>query len=202
MLRPSKTSLSDPTDEVILHTAFERLRERLIAMIERRIGRKLASRVDPEGVIQEAYLRARTRWQEFDPKPADLDTWVYGQVHDRLIERIRVELGPMRDIDRDVGWPEGSVDPLAEHLVDSQTGPTSVLSRAERREVVRIALYRLDFIDREILAWRFYHDLNYEQIGEILHISQNAATKRGLRAMIKLRDLIPPAFRPPEARKP
>jgi RNA polymerase sigma-70 factor (ECF subfamily) len=202
MARSSKPSLTDLTGEAILSGAFERLRPRLLAMVERRVGRKMAARVDPEGVVQEAYMRARPRWQALNPKPADLDPWVYGQVLDRLTELVRGALGPKHDIGREMPWPEGSAAPLADHLVDSQTGPTTAMSRDERREVVQAALGRLDATDREILAMRYFDGLNFAQIGAILGLSPNAATKRGLRAMVKLRDLIPPAYRLPEASQP
>ena len=202
MPRPSRSSLSDLTGEAILSAAFERLRPRLLAMIERRVGHKVAMRVDPEGVVHEAFIRARPRWQELSPKPVDLDTWVYGQVVDRLIELVRSALGPEHNVARDIPWPDGSAAPLAERLVDSQTGPTSALSRAERSEVIRAALEKLDPIDREILALRYFDGLNFPQIGAILGLSQNAATKRGLRAMVELRDLIPTAYRPPGASQP
>jgi DNA-directed RNA polymerase specialized sigma24 family protein len=111
----SRTTLSILTGEAILAAAFDHLRPRLLAMIGRRVGSKLALRIDPEGVIQEAFLRARSRWQALTPKPDDLDAWVYGQVLDRLIERIRSALGPEHDADRDIAWPDGSAAPLAEH---------------------------------------------------------------------------------------
>jgi DNA-directed RNA polymerase specialized sigma24 family protein len=148
----SKPTLSFLTAEAILDAAFERLRPRLLAMVGRRVGSKLAARIDPEGVVQEAYLRARPRWQAMSPKPGDIDVWVYGQVVDRLIELIRGALGPEHDVAREVAWPDGSAAPLAEHLVDSQTGPSTALSRAERREAVRAALEKLDPVDREILG--------------------------------------------------
>ena len=132
-------------------------------------------------------------------RPGCLGLWPGGRPAHRAGPRA---LGPEHDVARDVPWPEGSAAPLAEHLVDSQTGPTTALSRAERCEVVRAALEKLDPIDREILALRYFDGLNFAQIGAILGLSRNAATKRGLRAMVELRDLIPPAFRPPEASQP
>jgi RNA polymerase sigma factor (sigma-70 family) len=198
MAKSFKSSLTDLTGEAILSGAFERLRPRLLAMVQRRIGPKLAVQVDPEEVVQDAYLRARPRWQGLNPKPADLDAWVYGQVFDRLIELVRGVLGPERDVSRNVPWPESSAAPLAEQLVESQTGPASALSRAERRDVVQVALEKLDHTDREILDLRYVEGLNFAQIGAILGLSQNAATKRSLRALVKLRDLIPGAYRPPE----
>jgi RNA polymerase sigma-70 factor (ECF subfamily) len=68
--------------------------------------------------------------------------------------------------------------------------------------MVQAALQRLDPVDREILALRYFENLNFAQIGAILGLSQNAATKRGLRALVELRDLIPAAYRPPGASQP
>ena len=198
----SNRSLPDLTGEAILSGAFERLRPRLLTMIDRRIGRKLAARIDPEGIVHEAYLRAHRRWTEGKPDQVELDAWVYGQVRDRLIEVVRTAMGVQRNVGRDVPWPDDAADAWAEDLVDSQTGPSGPLSRAERCEVVRAALNRLDATDREILALRYFENLSFAQIGTILGISQNAATKRALRAMVELRDLIPAAFRPPGASQP
>ena len=198
----SKATLSFLTGEAILTAAFERLRPRLMAMINRRISTKLAVRIDPEGLVHEGFVRAKQRWQALTPKPADLDAWVYGHVLDRFKEVVRVALGPEHDVDRDIAWQDGSVGPLAEHLVDSQTGPNTALSRAERCEVVRAALAKLDPIDREILALRYFDGLNFAQIGAILGLKENTANTRALRAAVKFRRLIPSAFRPPGASQP
>ena len=198
----SKPTLSFLTGEAMLAEAFQRLRPRLLAMIARRIGSKLAARIDPEGVVQEAFVRARPRWQALTPKPEDRDAWVYAQVLDRFREVVRRALGPEHNVDRDVAWPEGSAAPLAEHLVDSQTGPNTALSRAECREIVRAALEKLDPIDREILALRYFDGLNFTQIGAILGLKANTANSRALRAAVRFRKLIPRAFRPPGASQP
>ena len=200
MAKPPGPSLSDLTGEAVLTGAFERLRPRLVAMVERRTGRKLAVRIDPEGVVQDAFIRAQPRWLALESKPEDLHAWLYSQVRDRLIELTQGALGPERNVDRDVPWQDDA-EPLVEHLVDSQTGASSALSRAERCAVVHAAIEKLDPLDREILSMRHFDGLNYEQIGAILGLAQNAVNKRGLRAMLRLRDLIPPEFRPVGARR-
>jgi RNA polymerase sigma-70 factor (ECF subfamily) len=198
----SRPTLSALSCEAVLAGAFERLRPRLLAMIGRRVGAKLAARVDPEGVVQEAYLRARPRWSARRPEQADLDAWVYRQVLDRLAERIRSALGPGRDAGRDVPWPDESAAPLAEYLVDSRTGPDTALSRAERCAAVRAALDRLEPVDREVLALRYFDGLGFAQIGAILGLKENTANARALRAAVRLRQLIPAPFRPPGASQP
>jgi RNA polymerase sigma-70 factor (ECF subfamily) len=192
-----KTTLSHLTGEALLAEAFDRLRPRLVAMLNRRISNKLVARIDPEGVVHEAFMRARPRLRALEPKPADLDAWVYGQVLDRFKEVARGALGPQHDVGREV-----PAAPLAEHLVDSQTGPITALSRSERREMVRAALEKLDPKDREILALRYFDGLNFSQIGSILGLKAQTANVRALRAAVKLRNLIPPAFRPPGVPEP
>jgi RNA polymerase sigma-70 factor (ECF subfamily) len=195
--RDSKTTLSNLTGEVVLAAAFDRLRPRLLALLNRRISSKLAARIDPEGVVHEAFLRARPRWHDLTPKPDDLDAWIYAQVLDRFREVARAALGPQHDVDREV-----PAAPIAEHLVDSQTGPATAFSRAERCDVLRAALDKLDPKDREILALRYFDGLNFAQIGSILGLKAQTANVRALRAAVKLRKLIPPAFRSPGANKP
>ncbi len=195
----SKTTLSSLTGDAILAAAFDRLRPRLVAMILRRVSSKMAARIDPEGVVQDAFVRARPRWQSLSPQPKDIDAWIYAQVLDRLRELIRGAMGPQRDVDREVGWAEGSAAPLAEYLVDSQTGPTTAASRAERCEVVRAALEKLDPTDREILTFRYFDGLSFAEIGAILGLTENTANKRSIRAAVKFRKLIPTAFRLPGA---
>jgi RNA polymerase sigma-70 factor (ECF subfamily) len=168
----------------------------LLAMIGRRISSRLAVRIDPEGVIQDAFLRARPRWQALTSKPGDFDAWVYAQVLDRFREVVRGALGPEHNVDRDIAWRDASVAPLAERLVDSQTGPSTAVSRAERCQIVRAALEKLDPIDREILALRYFDGLNFSQIGAILGLKANTANARALRAAVKFRQLVPGAFRP------
>jgi RNA polymerase sigma-70 factor (ECF subfamily) len=198
----SKTTLTFLTGEAILTEAFERLRPRLVAMINRRISTKLAAIIDPDGVVQDAFVRARPRWQALTTKPGDPDAWVYGQVLDRFREVVRAALGPKHDVDRNVALPQGRSTSLAEYLVDSQTGPSTALSRAERCEVVRAALEKLDPIDHEILALRYFDGLSFAQIGVILGLKANTANARALRAAVKFRQLIPRAFRPPGASQP
>ncbi len=196
MPRDSKPSLEDLTGEAILAGAFDRLRPRLLAMIGRRIGPRLAARVDPEAVVQDAYLRARDRWRAMEARPEDLDVWIYGQVIDRLNELIRSALGPKHDARREVPGRGPAADPMVDALADSHTGPESALSRAERREVVRAALGQLDPTDREILAMRYFDGMSFQQIAAVLGLKENTANTRALRAAVRLRRLLPVAFRP------
>jgi RNA polymerase sigma-70 factor (ECF subfamily) len=197
-----RSTLSSLTTEAMLTEAFCRLHPRLLAMIQRRVSNKLAVQIDPEGVVQEAYSRAQKRWPKLSPKPDNLDAWIFGQVIDQLIDGIRGVRAKKRNVDRILyGW-DGSGAPLVDILVDSHTGPDTALSRDDRCKVVQAALVKLKPIECQILTMRYFEGLEFAEIGAILEIPANTANARALRALVKLRELIPRDFRPPGKSQP
>ena len=180
-------------DETTLAEAFEAARPKLLGMVRRRLGPGLAARVDPEGVVQNAYLRARRRWADAAERPADLYAWVYGIVRDRAIDEARAALGPTRDASRDQPWPDESVAQLALRLVPSQTGPSTAAARNEQVALVREATARLRPDDQELLSMHYFDGLTFKQIGAVLGVAENTANARCVRALLKLRKLLPPS---------
>ena len=171
MAKPPGPSLSDLTGEAVLTGAFERLRPRLVAMVERRTGRKLAVRIDPEGVVQDAFLRAHPRWLALESKPEDLHSWLYSQVRDRLIELTRGALGPS---ETSTETSRGRTTRLHSSTTWSipRPGPARPCRGPNACAVVHAAIEKLDPLDREVLAMRHFDGLNYEQIGAILGMAQ------------------------------
>jgi RNA polymerase sigma-70 factor, ECF subfamily len=190
------SKVPDPAGDDRLDEAFQRLRPRLLAFIGRRIGKELAVRIDPEGVVQEAYQRAQRRWRAMTTKPSKPDAFVRDQVLDRLIEVTRAALGREQDVRKAVRFLFGTSGDLADGFVDSHTGPKTALSKAERREMVRATLDLLDPDDREILVLRYFVGLSFADIGEILDSKVNTVNQSARRALIKFSKLMPVAFRP------
>lgn len=195
---PAETirSLNSLTEEAVLTEKFEIMRPRLMAFVKRRLTGKLVKRIDPEGLIQEAFLRVHDRWSGRADERINLTGLIYRKVLDVMAESVRRECGPEHDVAREVSGPRGSSAGLADLIVDRRTGPTTALSRAERRAMVRAALERLREKDRTILELRFFEELGAEEIAEILQLSRDNVYQRIWRAMQKLGDLIPPEHRP------
>jgi DNA-directed RNA polymerase specialized sigma24 family protein len=90
------------SDELI--ALFKARRDRLVAMVRRRVGSRLIARIDPEDVLQEVYLRARREWIS-DPLPREHRAWwLYRLVWRRTIELMRAALVAERNADREVPW--------------------------------------------------------------------------------------------------
>ena len=194
MARADSSLPSSLADMAALGRVWEEHAPRLLAMVRRRIDKSLAVRVDPEEVLQEAYIDAARKWVQFKTQSALTPyAWLYGMVRDRLIETWRRETRAGRDPRRHMPLPEQSSVQLAMGLMASGTGPRTGLEQKEQRERVREqvqqVLAMLKDADREILWMRHHDGLSHQEIACVLKIQENAATVRYHRALGRLSDL-------------
>src|SRR5262245_36816710 len=87
-----------------LGALFDMHRERLWRMVQFRMDRRLSARVDPEDVLQEAFLAAAERVEHFFEHPSgSMFLWLRWVVMQTLIDVHRRHVGAgMRDAGRDV----------------------------------------------------------------------------------------------------
>jgi RNA polymerase sigma-70 factor (ECF subfamily) len=184
-------------EAVALNEIFARHRERLRRMAELRLDGRLRARIDASDVVQEAYLEAATRLDEYlrDPK-LPLFLWLRFVVGERLAKLHRRHLGAqMRAAGREVSLyrgalPTASSAALAAQLLGKQTSPTEAAVRAERLLRLQEALNSLDPIDREVLALRHFEELTRAETAQVLGIEEAAAAKRYLRALKRLKNVL------------
>ncbi len=167
---------------------LEEHRPKLLAVIRRRLGPALRSRLDAEDVLQSAFLRAGARWSadEVWPPPSAY-AWLYRIVRDCLLDAWRAETRQCRDVRQGLPWPDESSVQMGLGLVSPDTGPGSAVARDDLQQRVRQALALLSGPDREILWMRHYDGLTFPQAAEVLGITDSAATLRYVRALKRLR---------------
>ena len=173
---------------------LERHRPRLRQMVAVRLDRRVAARVDPSDVVQEALANAARGLDAYlRERPLPFYPWLRRLAWLRLTDAHRRHLHAGR---RSVGreeppaLPDESVQELAGRLNAPGTGPSAALSRRERAARVRAALDRLPERDREILVLRYLEDLSTAEAAAVLGCSEGAAKVRLLRAVRRLRDLL------------
>jgi RNA polymerase sigma-70 factor (ECF subfamily) len=178
-----------------LNEIFARHRDRLRRMVEVRLDWRLQARVDASDVIQEAYLEAAARLDEFLKEPRlPLFLWLRLVVGERLLKLQRHHLGAqMRDAGREVSLyrqalPTASSAALAAQLLGRQTSPTQAVVRAERVLRLQEAINGLDPVDREVLALRHFEELTRAETAQALGITEAAAAKRYVRALKRLKE--------------
>jgi RNA polymerase sigma-70 factor (ECF subfamily) len=196
---PETEALLDPAaagDEFALRRLLERYRERLRRMVGVRMDHRLAARLDPSDVVQEALADASRKLRHFArERPLPFYPWLRRLVAERLVQAHRRHIkaaGRTVCLER----PE-SPDPLdgsnfllIDRLAASGTSPTGNYRREELRLRVRTALKALGEADREVLILRYLEDLPFAEVAIVLGITENAAKVRHFRALERMRKLM------------
>lgn len=184
-------------DGASLGLLLERDRERLRRMVATRLDRRLQGRVDPSDIIQEAQLEAAERLPEYAAEPTmPLFLWLRLITAQRLLMIHRRHLGAqVRSVRREVSldkvlWPQATSANLAAQLLGRLTSPSEALVRAEFKERLRAALDAMEETDREVLVLRHFEQMTTSETAEELGISLEAAKKRHVRALRKLKKVL------------
>jgi RNA polymerase sigma-70 factor (ECF subfamily) len=167
-------------------------------MIALRLDPRLAARVDPSDVLQDALAAADRRLSDYArARPLPFYPWLRRLACDQLavLHRRHVRAGK-RSVRREElpALPDASVQELAERLFARTGSPSARAQREERRARVRSALEDLAERDREVLVLRHLEQLTTPEIAAVLGVSEGAVHVRHLRALRRLRDRLGPDF--------
>jgi RNA polymerase sigma-70 factor, ECF subfamily len=175
--------------------------EGLRRMVDLRLDPRLRGRVDPSDVLQEVYIDAARQLPTYlQAPPLPFHLWLRQLAGTRLAKCHRRHLGARgRDVRREVALepgaiPEASSVALADGLLGRECRPSEAAMRAELRDRLLAALDRLGPVDREVLALRHFEQLGNADTARLLGLSVAAASKRYVRALERLRDVL--AWRP------
>jgi RNA polymerase sigma-70 factor, ECF subfamily len=153
--------------------AFAELVRRHQPGVSRFVSRYLRSRDDNDEVVQETFLRAWAQITRFRPD-TNFVAWILTIARFLCMARLKTaqrhpapaSLGPQH---------EPTAPPMAEHL-----------------ERLRRACDRLPLAHREVIAMRFFDDLDYRTISEITGDSEVALRSRLHDALEKLKSVMTP----------
>lgn len=198
---------SDETHQLLRHAeggdaeAVNRLMERhraaLRQMVQLRLDRAVARRVDASDVVQDVLLEASRRLEDYirDPR-LPFHLWLRQLAKDRMIDmHRRHRTAQRRSVDREQplaapGNGDRSSLDLAARLIDRELTPAAANIRRELEQRFLTALDELDETDREILLMRHTEQLGNSEVAQALGISPAAAGMRYLRALRKLRAVL------------
>ena len=178
------------------HRLLDRHRARLRQMIARRLDRRLAARVDPSDVVQEALIDAARHLDDYVRRPPlPFYPWLRQFAWDRLVDLHRRHLhARRRSVALEATSPRSHLDESAAYLTDrllaGGTSPSRHLMRDELRHRVRVALAEMAPHDREVIVLRYFEQLSMAEIAATLEISEGAVKSRHMRALLRLRGLL------------
>ncbi len=174
---------------------FSTYRDRLMRMVRFRLDPRLSGRVDPDDVLQEAYLEIARRIQDYTDQPTvPLFVWMRQITWQVMVDIHRRHLvAQARNINQEASrapnFGATSVS-LAARLVGQLTSPSQIAIREERLAHVREALDEMDEIDREVLALRHFEQLSNNEVAEVLGLQKAAASNRYIRALARLKKIL------------
>jgi RNA polymerase sigma-70 factor, ECF subfamily len=183
-------------DRDALAEAFAEHRPRLLRTAALRMDSRLAARISPDDVLQEAYVSAAQRCGHVEGLGENsLFLWLRMITLQTMIDLHRRHVGAQaRSVERESGTPPAapSAAPVnwGEALVTSQTSPTEFMRRGERFERLRGAIAQMNEIDREVLLLRHFEELSNQEVATVLSIEQKAASIRYFRALARLRTML------------
>jgi RNA polymerase sigma-70 factor, ECF subfamily len=171
-------------------------RDRLRRLVASRLDRRVAARIDPSDVIQEALADAALRLSAYlQNPPLPLLPWLRQFALERLAKLHRHHLRTgKRSVDRErppalssshrPKWAPG------QHPVAGGTSPSGRAIRDEDCQRVRAAMARLPEADRKLLAMRHIEALSMAQIATALGINEGAAKVRHIRALRRVQTFL------------
>jgi len=168
-------------DEAAFGELFSGYRDDVARLCRRMLG----DGVSAEDATQEVFLRARNGLEGYDPT-RPFRSWLMAVASHHCIDRLRRRQTESRLFDaRDLNRGD---------LVDPGPTPLGQLARREQRDEILTAIDALPHKYRLPLVLRYFNELDYAQIGELLAVTRNQVgtllfrAKRTLRQELIRRD--------------
>ena len=140
--------------------------------------RMLGNADEAEQAAQEAFIRSWTRLDGYDPAHK-FSTWLLSITSNYCIDQIRKRRALLLSID----------EPMPAHpalMSEQESGPEARVAESERQVVVQNLLETLPDDYRQAVVLRYWYDMSYEEIAEVMETTVSAIKSRLFRARRQL----------------
>lgn len=154
--------------------AFQRLFERHARGAYAVCVRLLGDTALAEDALQEAFLKAHRRLEQFDGRAA-FATWMHRIAVNTAIEFLRRRR------------PEEMIEPVSTEIEDDFADPQTAVGQAELAAGIGAALEQLTALERSVFVLRHLEQRSLSEIAQTLSSNVNACKQAIFRAVRKLR---------------
>ena len=135
---------------------------------------------EAEDVTQEVFIKVFQTLRSYDAAQGSFSTWLNRVARNHLVDHYR-----RARKDRLTSSLDDEL-PAAEQKASPQAEPTNHVESRERREILQLALDKLSPDLREAVILRDLHDLDYEEIAQVLGVPQGTVKSRINRGRLEL----------------
>lgn len=158
---------------------FGEIMARYEPKLTRYVGRFAANPADAQDIVQDVFIKVYRNIQSFDASQR-FSPWIYRIAHNEAVNNIKKKVRePLTFFDPEVFFPH----PVA---ADS---PQEDAERGEMRKVLEACLDDLDGKYKEVLALRYFEDMDYRDIAEVLKLPVVTVGVRLNRGKAKLKKI-------------
>jgi len=163
--------------------AWGQLYEELAPSVFRLCRRVLPTWEDAEDATTEIFLKVRLRLEQYDPT-RPFRPWLYSLASNHCWDELRRR--------RSRGQTEaGDLDAIyTESSEEQQAGPLASLLAEQDKKDIRGAVAKLGDRDRLAIAMRYFAELSYQEISDVLGMNSSAVGVLLLRARRRLRQML------------
>ena len=170
--------------------AFRVLVERHSRRLFRLAYRMTGNEHDAEEVVQDAFLRAYRRLDQFESR-ANFGTWLYRICANCALDQRRKLRGESQRVEPPPPEDSESQDPL-DVVPSAEPGPERLALSGEMGAQVQAAMDSLSAMERMAFVLRHVEGLGIEEIAQALGLNQGATKNSIFRAVQKLRRHLEP----------
>jgi RNA polymerase sigma-70 factor (ECF subfamily) len=160
--------------------AFGRLIEAYQGPVFNLAYRMLSNADEAEQAAQEAFIRAWTRLDSYNPQHK-FSTWLLSITSNYCIDLIRKRRKQLLSLD-------GPLPPHPALTSEQSKGPEAQAVQGEQQRVVQALLETLPEEYREAVVLRYWYDMSYDEIADVMKTTVSAIKSRLFRARRQLAD--------------
>jgi len=129
---------------------------------------------EAEQAAQEAFIRAWTRLDSYDPAHK-FSTWLLSITSNYCIDQLRKRRAQLLSI-------EGPLPAHPALMSEHSDGPEAQAASNERQESVQVLLETLPDDYKQAVVLRYWYDMSYDEIAEVMETTVSAIKSRLFRA--------------------
>ncbi len=170
-------------------------RHYLLAVAQQGLDAELRVKVASSDLVQQTVVEALADFGRFGGEtPEEWAGWLCRILSHNLTDaQRRYRDSQKRQLGREVSLAEAPPAALAGVLASEQDSPSEEAIAHEDEAALERALAELPHTDRQVVRWRSFERLTFEEVGRRLGCSADAARKRWARAVEQLGQSLEPA---------